>query len=347
VTTPTASPHDGTVSRLPRTLLVALVALVAGATIVGIVLVGRDRPGTGATPDSDSSPPRASGYFATLPPGSWSDLPDDEQCAARVHRSLWEPRPDNARPNGWMPNVERVHAAFAARPRARLGTYDPRWDTWLLPRVTGHHTGTTDENIQWAACKWGVADNVLRAIAVRESSWFQYEVYPNRRCVLRYGCGDIIPSSTPASDVYCSLLARRGRDYTADFGPGRCPRTFSIVGVMSWQDPAWGRFRGNQNGTFPFARRSTAFALDYLGAFLRGCDEGWVHWLGTSGPAYRPGDLWGCVGVWYSGAWWTPEARRYVDLVRSTAQEHPWLDPGWADHKPSCSPDFGCPFGGP
>ena len=36
----------------------------------------------------------------------------------------------------------------------------------------------------------------------------------------------------------------------------------------------------NQNGTFPFNRDSTAFALDYLGAFLRGCQEGWVHWLG-------------------------------------------------------------------
>jgi hypothetical protein len=35
----------------------------------------------------------------------------------------------------------------------------------------------------------------------------------------------------------------------------------------------------NQNGTFPFNRDSTAFALDYLGSLIRGCCEGWVTWL--------------------------------------------------------------------
>jgi hypothetical protein len=137
-----------------------------------------------------------------------------------------------------MPAPDEVHSALARRPRARFGAYDPRWDTWLLPRVTGHHTGTTDENIQWAACKWGLADNLLRAIAFRESSWFQYETYPDGRCVLQHGCGDMIESPTTASSEYCSGLSRRGHDYTTDFGAGVCPRTFSIVGVMSWQDPS-------------------------------------------------------------------------------------------------------------
>ena len=48
------------------------------------------------------------------------------------------------------------------------GAYKKRWDSWLLQRVTGHYTGRTDEIFQWAACKWGISDNVLRAIAVRE-----------------------------------------------------------------------------------------------------------------------------------------------------------------------------------
>ena len=34
------------------------------------------------------------------------------------------------------------------------------------PRITGNFTGTTDEIIQWAACKWGWSDNVVRAQAV-------------------------------------------------------------------------------------------------------------------------------------------------------------------------------------
>jgi hypothetical protein len=226
-----------------------------------------------------------------------------------------------------------------------MGAYDARWDSWLLARVSGQHTGTTDENLQWAACKWGIADNLLRAIAVRESSWFQYEVYANGLCVEKRGCGDLVATASPATQEFCAGLAAAGHDYTADFGGGRCPKTFSIVGVMSWHDPRWGPMDGNQNGTFPFNRDSTAFALDYLGSFLRGCQEGWATWLGARGAAYRPGDIWGCVGAWYSGAWWSPEARRYVDLVRTAERDRPWLDPAWAEVRLPCPPGLGCPRG--
>ena len=55
-----------------------------------------------------------------------------------------------------------------------------------------------------------------------------------------------------------------------------------------------GRFPGNQNGTFPFNRDSTAFAVDYLAASLRGCIEGWEPWLGNTGTRpYRRDDVWG------------------------------------------------------
>jgi hypothetical protein len=258
---------------------------------------------------------------------------------------LWEPRPDNVVPNHHVPDARAVHLSLATRPRDTANGYDGRWDTWLLPRVTGQHTGTTDENIQWAACKWGISDDLLRAIAYRESGWFQGEVYPSGRCVLQSGCGDLAPTPDPAGRTYCEALARSGRDYQRDFGAGMCPRTFSIVGVKAWQDPRWGPMPGNQNGTFPFSRDSTAFALDFIGAFLRGCQEGWIWWLGNLDPDYGPGDVWGCVGVWYSGEWHTATARRYIGLVRRSAEEHPWLAPDWAQQSPPCSPDYGCPEG--
>lgn len=318
--------------------------LLLAVTLPVVVLAAVDLAGRG-TARLRVDPPPPAGYFGTLPAGSWRRLPGDRRCARRVHRSLWEPRPDNAVPNHRMPAPGAVHAALAARPRVRSGAYDPRWDRWLLARVTGHHTGTTDEIIQWAACKWGVADNLVRAIAFRESSWYQYEVYPSGRCVLRHGCGDVPSSPTPQTRVFCAGLAVAGRDYTHDFGAGLCPKTFSIAGVMSWQDPRWGPMPGNQNGTFPFNRDSTAFALDYLGAFLRGCQEGWVHWLGARGAPYHPGDVWGCVGTWYAGAWWSQPARHYVALVRAAARQHPWLDQDWADQGPPCAPGLGCPHG--
>ena len=204
--------------------------------------------------------------------------------------------------------------------------------------------GTTDENIQWAACKWGLSDNLLRAIAIRESNWYQYEIYSDGTCVLEHGCGDLVTRATPATRSYCRALARSGVDYQQDLGPGRCPKTFSIVGVMSWHDPDWGDMPDNQNGTFPFNRDSTAFALDYLGAFLRGCQEGWVSWLGNEGAAYKPGMIWDCVAVWYAGEWRTKAAEKYEGLVRAAMRDRPWLDPEWANSEPACA-DAGCPHG--
>lgn len=49
----------------------------------------------------------------------------------------------------------------------------------LAGRVDGNFTGTTDEIIQWAACKWGIDEDVVRAQAVRESWWIQSTVGDN------------------------------------------------------------------------------------------------------------------------------------------------------------------------
>lgn len=280
-----------------------------------------------------ASTPAWDGYFETQPAGSWQDLPGDEDCAERVRRSDWEPRPSNRRPNNTMPDRAAVSAAFAARPRGAHGSYDERWNTWMLQRVSGQHTGTTDENIQWAACKWGISDNILRAMAAAESTWFQYAVDPKTGlCVETRGCGDYFTAPATGSRTFCSEISRYGHDYTEDYPPGTCPKTFSIIGEMAWQDPAWGKMRANQNGTFPFSRDSTAFALDYAAGFLRGCQEGWVRWLDKTGTRdYEPGDVWGCVGTWYAGSWKTPDAVEYMDRVKELLKDRIWLDPEWGE----------------
>jgi len=285
----------------------------------------------GSTADSEASPPASAGYFQTRPAGSWEELPDDATCARRVRHSTWEPRPSNEQANHTTPDPEAVRAAFAARPRGAEGSYDERWNTWLLPRVTGGHTGTTDENLQWAACKWGISDNLLRAVAAIESRWFQGEVDgATGRCVETRGCADPFTSATPDGVAFCEEISRYGHDYTADHAQGLCPRTFSIAGVMAWQDPAWGAMPDNQNGTFPHSRDSTAFALDYLGGFLRGCHEGWLPWLRETGKgSYGPGDIWGCVGTWYAGSWEVPAATEYAARVREILDRRVWLDPRW------------------
>jgi hypothetical protein len=259
-----------------------------------------------------------------------------------VHRSTWEPRPDNYKRNHIVPDAAAVHATFAARPLAVDNNYDSKWDTWLLQRADGQFTGTTDEIFQWAACKWGLSDDMLRAIAVRESTWYQYLTYPSGRCVTNWGCGDFFTTQAYTDrKAYCDMLARYGYDYQQDYGDGFCPKTFSIVGVMSWEAPSWGQMPDNQNGTFPFNRNSTAFAVDYLAGHLRGCYEGWIHWLAVAG------DIWGCVGSWYSGDWHSAAANGYISRVQGELANFTWLQAGWPTIKPACSTTYGCPGADP
>lgn len=329
-----------------RNLVIAGVGLLALAAGVATALLVPDHRSPSRTfAASASTPPTPHGYFALAPAGQWRQLPSDATCASRVHRSSWEPRPDNAVPNHHMPDISAVHHAFAVRPVSGGGSADPRWDRWLLQRVDGHYTGTTDEIFQWAACKWGLSDNLLRAIAVRESTWYQYEIYPSGRPVVDWGSGDMMAPRTTGAPLYCSAIARYGHDYQNDFGRNICPRTFSIAGVMSWQSPAWGPMPANQNGTLPFSRRSTAFAVDYLASQLRGCFNGWEYWLRDSG-RYTGGDIWGCVGAWYAGDWHSTDANGYIYRVHAELTNLTWLGRGWPGDRPSCSPHYGCPRGG-
>lgn len=261
-------------------------------------------------------------------------------------------------------------ASFAARPRDQGGTYNSLWDTWLLHRVDGRFSGTTDEILQWAACKWGLPDNLLRADAVEESTWFEYLHFAGDAsyggggggsCYWNRGCGDAFSSATSASVTYCNGIAGEGllsseiHNYQKDPqtsaggypwtpGAGLCPKTFSILGVMSWDNPAWEApypaYPGNQNGTFPFTRDSTAAAADYWGAYIRGCYEGWAYWL-----THTSGDLWGCVGSWYSGDWHSSAANGYISRVQGQENNHTWLTASFdnAGEQFSCDSKFGCP----
>ena len=297
----------------------------------------------GAVRRAAAGPPPAAGYFATKGSGAWSELPSGRRCKTRVHQSDWEPRPANARANHTMPSLAGVRQELTRR-RSAVRGHNPRWDRWLVPRITGHYTGTTDEIIQWAACKWGVSDNLLRALAEQESTWYQGLVYPDGRCVTELGCGDLVAAPSAATRKYCDALSRHGRDYQIDYGRGICPETFGIMGVKSWQAPAWGRMPENQNGTFPFNRDSTAFNVDYRAAELRGCLEGWERWLDQTGTRdYGPDRLWGCVGAWYSGDWRTPDANRYIAQVKTILKDRRWLRPKWIREQPPCSPSYGCP----
>ena len=61
---------------------------------------------------------------------------------------------------------------------------------------------------------------------------------------------------------------------------------------------------------FPSALTSTAYNLDYALSVIRSCYEGRETWLNQfeRGRTYAGGDLWGCVGLWFSGRWYYANA---------------------------------------
>jgi hypothetical protein len=79
------------------------------------------------------------------------------------------------------------------------------------------------------------------------------------------------------------------------------------------------------------ARNSTAFNADYYGGILRAYFDGKMEWLNTveRGREYRPGDLWGSVGAWFAGRWWTDPAKQYVHAVRERLHERTWRNPAF------------------
>jgi autotransporter family porin len=216
----------------------------------------------------------------TLPPGS--ALPSDSDCAARVVPAP-EVRPTNARYNATRGHQKNI---------------PKKW----LDRVTGDFSGTTDEILQWAACKWGIDPNVVRAQAAKESWWHMSTVGD-------YGTD---PKACPP-----------GHDLGVDGTPGQCPQSYGILQVRY---PYHGPPAGNE--TWPEAEQSTAYNVDYTYSVWRACYEGDYTWLNTvdRGGTYAAGDLWGCVGMWFSGRWHTDAANGYIDAVRGYYDSQVWKD---------------------
>lgn len=206
-------------------------------------------------PPPDPAPPTR---FATLAVGS--ALPSDAACASRVRSA---------------PEVRAANVPYNST--RGVGANN------VYPRVSGNFTGTTDEIIQWGACKWGIDEDIVRAQLVRESYWDQRAVGDNGES---FGLGQV-----------------------------RVPYHQSAF--------------VNDN-----AKRSSAYNVDYTYAVWRDCFEGRLTWLNTvdRGREYSAGDLWGCLGVWFSGRWYTDAAVGYMNLVQSDLGQRVWTTPNFSSY---------------
>ncbi len=206
--------------------------------------------------------PAQAGIAGAVKPVGWGPL-SDKAAAHRVNRSSFEPRPDNYRANHAVPS------------KRELANWRARSDMPYARSVDGHFKGTTDEIIQWAAHKWGIPPNLLRAVAATESWWHQSTVGDN-------------------GDSFGLFQVRR---------PYHC-----------WNE-------------CHIARDSTAFNADYYGGIIRSYYDGTQTWLNTveHGKPYKEGDIWGSLGAWYSGRWWVPSIKGYIDQVKANIASRPWF----------------------
>jgi len=231
--------------------------------------------------------------FVTLPAGS--TLPDDATCAARLRRTSLEPRPANTTANHVVPTAAQIAGLL---PWNSENAYDNH-ALALQARLSGAFTGTTDELLQWVACKWGFNEDDIRAEAVQASGWSQ-------------GLDGDWTTSTS--------LCPPDADTRPTDGGVECAETYGMFQIV-WQfhKSAW-----------PMFRDSTPFHLDYIFGLRRVCFEGWdtsQAARATAGKPYTANDEWGCVGAHFSGGWYDAGANSYITAVKGQLAGRAWTRP--------------------
>jgi hypothetical protein len=247
-------------------------------------------PNHSPAPSPGQSPGTAAPLvFRTLPPRA--KLPSGAQCARWVRA---RPRKENKGANRRYNRTTGQHVG----PGFFAGGDSPRAGRLLAPRIDGDFTGTTSEILRWAACKWGINQNIVFAQAAVES-WWQQDTK-----------GDWGTDGTACPP---------GHGLGQDGKPGLCPQSYGILqNRYPYEKASW-----------PGIGDSTAMNADTAYAIWRSCYDGYEVWLNTvpRGQHYHADDAWGCVGRWFAGRWHTKPAQQYIKRVEEYMRERIWLTP--------------------
>jgi hypothetical protein len=185
-TTTTAAPATTTTTAAPATTTTTTAASTTTTTAAPAPTTTTTTAAPAPTTTTTAAPVSGS-LFHTLPVGA--SLPTEQQCASRVRRTA-----ENRSVNTSFNHV------VGSGPNS------------LYPRVTGNFTGTTDEILQWAACKWGIDEDVVRSQIALESWWQQTTVGDNGES---FGLGQVrVPYHQTA---FVNDDAKRSSAYNVDY----------------------------------------------------------------------------------------------------------------------------------
>lgn len=232
-------------------------------------------PTSTPTPTPSPTPtPIDTAHWYTLPPGA--TLPSEAQCVSDV---MANPSPEvapwnendgtgynnNEPPPNGIPAYFYAYAGYAG-----ANQIFPEAD---FANVDGDYSGTTDDLVRIAACKWGIDEDVIRAQLTKETHWHE-------DCAALYGgstcndCGDYNNPSGDPSGLPLTAITPNGV-FTAIDGIGINNQGVKVIG--SNHCDSWGIEQNKvyyQWATWPMIAQSTPFALDYRNAEFRACING-------------------------------------------------------------------------
>jgi len=251
--------------------------------------------------------------------------PLSDRAAAALVTPEPEVRPANGKPytidgvrypapNDYVPTAAQV--AQFRRAKSSAGQTNIQFNPYYQ-YVDGHDgmsNPSTDDLIQWAAHKWGIPENWLRAEYVRETYWNDF----------------LLGDASPVSASWYKLYPVQAR----------VPHSSKVYQSMGLTQVRWAPYGVLHPGTEPLRWLSTAFNVDYQAATLRfyydnpqGSRSAW------NDPSYQPCQQWNSVGAWFSPYPWNNTGQAdYVHSVQQILAQRAWTSSSFVDWSPSSFP---------
>ena len=248
----------------------------------------------------------------------------DAEAAALITREP-ETRPYNARPyaiegerypaaNDYVPTAAQIRRYRDSRTQVGQPILQFNPYARYVDGRDGIRRSSTDDLIQWAAHKWGIPENWLRAEYVAESHWNQFYL------------GDDTTVSPRSYHLY---------PYQS-----RIPHTSNVYQSLGITQVRWAPDGSLGVGTEPLRWESTAFNIDEQAATVRfyydnpsGARSSW----GDS--TYVPCQKWRSIGSWYRAYPWGNAAQAgYIRAVRADLGSREWASPSFRAWSPSSFP---------
>jgi len=251
------------------------------------------------------------GWVVCTNDGNYTPISDSDASALAIqHGNATEQRSGNATPNpytGIAPNNYIPSSAeLSAFLNNEVDSYGngPAAQNPYHQYVTGGFSGTTDQIIEWAAEKWGINANWLRAEYVVESDWNQNQ-WSDLATVAN------VNAYPPQSRVSATQVNQS-----------------TGLSSVKWNHPD---VNDSGTGTEPLRWKSTAFNADYQASQVRfyfdnpqGLRSAW----GDS--TYRPCENWLSIGGWYNPYPWNNAGQKsYIQSVKTVQVNRPWTQPGF------------------